>query len=62
MSLLNNASFIIKSFRAGLKIAKDSDVIHSNTYTPAVSAHLVSYFLKISHLMSIFDFYSSGPF
>ncbi|MFA5406147.1 MAG: glycosyltransferase family 4 protein [Candidatus Nanoarchaeia archaeon] len=62
MSLMNNASFIIKSFKKGLKIAKDSDIIHSNTYAPALSGHAVSYCLKIPHVISIFDVYSQGSF
>ena len=62
MNVGNNLSYIFKSFKKGLNIAKGSDIIHSNTYAPSISAHLVSKFLKIPHVMSIFDVYSGGNF
>lgn len=62
MSLFDNLSFIIKSFRAGLRIAKGSDVIHSNTYAPSISAQGVSFFKKIPHVMTVHDVYSQGDF
>ncbi len=62
MNVWSNIGFILKAFREGLRIAKGSDVIHSNAYAPVISAHLTSFFLKIPHVISLFDVYSNGDF
>ncbi len=62
MNVFSNISFILKSIREGLRIARGSDIIHSNAYAPAISGHIVSRLLKIPHVISLFDVYSKGSF
>jgi glycosyltransferase involved in cell wall biosynthesis len=60
MSFTDNVSYILKSFRDGLRVAKNSDVIHSNAYSPAISGHLTSFFRKAPHVISFFDVYTTS--
>ncbi len=57
---ITNLSYLISSFKLGLKLK--ADIIHSNLFIPAVSAQAVSKIRKIPHIMSVFDYYSKGDF
>jgi glycosyltransferase involved in cell wall biosynthesis len=55
-----NMKFIFSAFFQGLKIIKREkiDLIHSNNFSPAVAASLISSFTKCPHITAMWDVFS----
>ena len=55
-----NVKFIYSSFFQGLKLIKQEkiDLIHSNNFSPAFAASLISSFTKCPHITAVWDVFS----
>jgi len=59
-SIKENISFILSAFWTGLKLVKKEkiDLIHSNNFSPAFSASLISSFTQCPHITAMWDIFS----
>lgn len=59
-SISENLKFVWSSFFQGLKLVKDKkiDLIHSNNFSPAFAASLISTFTKCPHITAVWDVFS----
>ena len=58
-SLLDSLTYLAEAFFTGFRIAlrRHVDIIHSNTYVPALAGQLCATILRRKHLMTIHDVY-----
>lgn len=57
IGLRKNLGFLFSCFNKILKIGKDYDIIHSNTFVPAIAGQYASRILKKPHIITIHDVY-----
>lgn len=55
-----NMGFFVSAVLKGLKLAKNMDLVHSNTFIPALVGNFVSKLSRKPHLITVFDVYLQG--
>ncbi len=60
-SFMDNLRYVYNSYKSAKKIIKNEkiDLIHSNNFSPALTGSLISYFMKIPHITTIHDIFST---
>jgi len=59
-SIKNNIQYLLNATRAGKRIIKENNiqVIHSNSFTPALTGSLLSFLTRKIHITSVWDIFT----
>ncbi len=57
---LENLSYLYGAIKRGLSLSKDANVIHANTYTPAIAGSFIHKFSGKPYIVTIHDVYFAG--